>query len=176
MDNKQDKIYLNLGCGNDIRPGWYNIDLPANDLADINLNLEDAKLPFDDNTVQFIECSHVLEHVNNYIPLMQEIYRVLEPNGILHVCVPEFPCSAAIADPTHVRFFTPHSFTYLSDKTIGYDTSGLHGLFELKYIESLPHDRGVLDRAQIINNEVNVFQRYFTEIEVELEKIGQKNE
>ena len=174
MDNRQDKIYLNLGCGDDIRKGWTNVDLPANPKADIHADLEDARLPFDDNTVTFINCSHVLEHINNYISLMKEFHRILEPGGILHITVPEFPCSASIADPTHVRFFTPHSFTYLTNKDMGYDTSGLQGLFELKFIESLPHDRGILDRAQIIGeNERYVWQRYFTEIEVEFEKIGQ---
>ena len=45
----------------------------------------------------------------------------------------------------------------------------------LKFIESLPHDRGYLDRAIIIINERHVWQRYFTEIEVEFEKIGQNS-
>lgn len=172
MDCEKDKIYLNLGCGDDIRNGWVNLDLPDNPDADVNVDLEEAKLPFKDNSVLLIEASHVLEHIHNYIPLMKELHRVLVLGGILHIRVPEFPCAASIADPTHVRYFTPQSFEYLAEHHMGYDTSGLRGLFELRFIESLPHDRGSMDRAHVIAGERYVWQRYFTEVEVELEKRG----
>jgi len=165
-----EKLYLNLGCGDDVREGWQNCDLPANPKADIHLDLEDAKLPFEDNSVALVTAFHVLEHVRNFIPLMNEIYRVLQPNGILHMKLPEFPCAASVADPTHVRYFTPETFTLIHNPLAGYDTSGLRGKFEIRFMESLPHDRPGADRKGVGS--------FFTELEVELQaiKIGQMNE
>ena len=131
--------------------------------VDVIRDLEDADLPFDDNSVDFVLCSHILEHIRNYIPLMKEIHRVLKPGGILHIRVPEFPCAAAIADPTHVRYFCPESFTYLHYTNMGYDSSGLQGLFELQFLESLPNSRPELDRGKVGS--------YYTEVEAELEAI-----
>ena len=56
-------------------------------------------LPFDDNSVQVLYASHVLEHVSyNYdlhnerpvlFETLKEWKRVLKPNGILYVAVPD---------------------------------------------------------------------------------------
>ena len=57
---------LNIGCGSDYRKGFVNIDRGIA-RCDLTLDLEDAKLPFDDNSVDYILASHVLEHINNLI-------------------------------------------------------------------------------------------------------------
>ena len=159
------QTFLNLGCGYDYRSGWINIDKEqTGQRVDMVRDLEDAELPFENNSVDFILCSHILEHIRNYIPLMKEIHRVLKPRGILHIKVPEFPCAAAISDPTHVRYFVPESFTYLVNTGMGYDSSGLQGLFDLMYLESLPHSRPEVDRHGKAGS-------YFCEIEAELEKL-----
>jgi len=45
-------------------------------------------LPFADNSVDKIICSEVLEHIENYTGVLQEIKRVLKPEGILAISVP----------------------------------------------------------------------------------------
>lgn len=163
-------IFLNVGCGYDYMGGWINVDKQVTDQkVDVTLNLEDANLPFEDNSVGLIRASHVLEHINNYINLMKEFHRVLIPNGILYILVPEFGCRAAIADPDHRRFFVPESFAYLSPTTTGdYDSSGIKGLFTLEYIESQPYDKPGLD---YMDSDGNVIGWYFMELEVELEAV-----
>jgi SAM-dependent methyltransferase len=47
-----------------------------------------SKLPFADKSFDKIICSEVLEHIENYPAVLQEINRVLKPNGILAVSVP----------------------------------------------------------------------------------------
>lgn len=39
-------------------------------------------LPFEDNSFDMILCNHVLEHIPDDTKAMQELYRVLKPNGI----------------------------------------------------------------------------------------------
>jgi SAM-dependent methyltransferase len=55
--------------------------------TDLNSPLADVKadicnLPFADNEFDFILCNHVLEHIPNDTKAMQELYRVLKPNGM----------------------------------------------------------------------------------------------
>lgn len=67
-----------------------NIDYTTTDLnspiADVKADI--CNLPFEDNTFDFIICNHVLEHIPNDTKAMQELYRVLAPNGTAIVQVP----------------------------------------------------------------------------------------
>ncbi|MEZ4875863.1 MAG: methyltransferase domain-containing protein [Flavobacteriaceae bacterium] len=61
--------------------------------TDLNSPIADVKadicnLPFEDNTFNFIICNHVLEHIPDDTKAMQELYRVLAPNGTAIVQVP----------------------------------------------------------------------------------------
>ena len=61
-----------------------NLDYITTDLesplADIKADI--CSLPFDDNSFDFILCNHVLEHIPDDSKAMQELYRVLKPNGM----------------------------------------------------------------------------------------------
>lgn len=158
---------LNLGCGENILPSapgltWVNLDREPREGVDLAHDLEVTPLPCSEGEFDFILASHVLEHVVNYIPLMHELHRILKPGGTLVVKVPEFPCRAAVADPTHVRYFVPESFAHLLNHNLGFDTGGLKGLFDLVFLESIRHDRPSIDRGQIGG--------YFTELHAELIK------
>jgi len=55
--------------------------------TDLNSPLADVKadicnLPFKDNEFDVILCNHVLEHIPDDTKAMQELYRVLKPNGM----------------------------------------------------------------------------------------------
>ena len=67
-----------------------NIDYTTTDLnspiADVKADI--CNLPFEDNAFDFIICNHVLEHIPNDTKAMQELYRVLAPNGTAIVQVP----------------------------------------------------------------------------------------
>lgn len=61
-----------------------NLDYTTTDLnsplADIKADICD--LPFGDNEFDIIFCNHVLEHIPDDTKAMQELYRVLKPNGM----------------------------------------------------------------------------------------------
>jgi SAM-dependent methyltransferase len=48
-------------------------------LAKIKMDVH--KIPFDENTFNVVFCNHVMEHVENDIQAMKEIYRVMKPGG-----------------------------------------------------------------------------------------------
>ncbi len=49
-----------------------------------------CKLPFADNCFDHIICSEVLEHVEQYQEMIDEMHRVLKPSGTLSISVPRF--------------------------------------------------------------------------------------
>ncbi|WP_019671575.1 class I SAM-dependent methyltransferase [Eudoraea adriatica] len=44
--------------------------------------IDATDIPYDNNTFDLLLCNHVLEHIPNYFKAIQEIFRVLKPNGI----------------------------------------------------------------------------------------------
>ena len=63
-------------------------------ITDLNSPLADVKadicnLPFNDNEFDVILCNHVLEHIPDEAKAMQELYRVLKPNGMAILQVPQ---------------------------------------------------------------------------------------
>ena len=68
-----------------------NLDYTTTDLlsplADVKADICD--LPFKDNTYDVILCNHVLEHIPDDTKAMQELYRVLKPNGMAILQIPQ---------------------------------------------------------------------------------------
>ncbi|WP_199311831.1 class I SAM-dependent methyltransferase [Phormidium tenue] len=81
---------MNLGCGSRYVPDWDNFDFVANSEHVVPHNLI-AGLPAKDDSYDFVYHSHLLEHFSFYqAPIfLQECFRVLRPNGILRVVVPD---------------------------------------------------------------------------------------
>jgi len=109
---------LNLGCGNDFKEGYVNVDKYGT--PDIQYDLEIFPWPWKDSSVTEIVLSHVLEHLGQntqiYLRLIQELYRVCEDQGFLHITVPHPRHENFINDPTHVRMITPEGIALFSKK------------------------------------------------------------
>lgn len=81
---------LHLGCGDDYREGFINVDFFNKRLADKNWKLNDLKLP--DGSCERIESYAVMEHLNyaEFYECLEECHRVLVPGGTLIFEIPEF--------------------------------------------------------------------------------------
>lgn len=89
-------LKLNLGSGENLKPGWINVDLEEG--ADLHLDLREP-LPFRDGSVVMIYSEHFFEHLeypDEARTLLRESFRVLAPGGIFSVGVPdtEWPLAA----------------------------------------------------------------------------------
>ena len=84
--------YLNLGCGDYLSKEkiWVNLDFVAAHDGVIAHNLLEG-IPFEDNTFDLVYHSHVLEHFSKEDGenLISECFRVLKPNGILRIAIPD---------------------------------------------------------------------------------------
>lgn len=124
-------FHVDLGCGT-VKKGRIGVDrYPApgvNVLADLDklwtygwgANVGDDApgylletgevnmlgLPFPNDSIKSIISHHAFEHIGDgFMPLMDEVYRVLVPGGILRAITPLFPSTAAVEDPDHCRYF-----------------------------------------------------------------------
>jgi len=83
-------IKINMGCGwRDFGKDWIHID--GGDYS--HLNSKDIfNLPYEDNSVDLIYASHVIEYFNReeVKDVLNEWIRVLKPNGKLRLAVPNF--------------------------------------------------------------------------------------
>ncbi len=124
---------VNLGCGADIKEGWINIDIAELTGVDISMNIETERIPLEDQSVEYVLTSHVLEHIRDLGFVLREVSRILKPGGEFYVIVPAFSSSGAFQDPTHVRFFTDITFRYISGDTFDYYYGDLR--FKLRTIK-----------------------------------------
>lgn len=104
------EVKLNLGCGLDIRKGFINVDFVKRNGVNIIHNLEEFPYPFKNNSIDYILMDNVLEHLENTIKVMEEIHRILKPNGIIEIIVPHYSGCMAFSHLTHKRFFGSGSF------------------------------------------------------------------
>ena len=113
--------------------------------------------PFEDDCADLIWAGHILEHVphqvrvrnglpgplarrygemieelDGFFVFMAECWRILKPDGLIHIRFPYATSYASLSDPTHTRYMTPGSFSYLGarDENTPFDYNvGCH--FEL---------------------------------------------
>lgn len=85
----QQHLKLHIGCGSKIKKAWINIDLSPQ--ADISLDVREP-LPFLENSCSIIYSEHFLEHLDypeHVDSFLTECYRILEPEGLFSVGVPD---------------------------------------------------------------------------------------
>jgi predicted SAM-dependent methyltransferase len=88
QDGRQLKIHL--GCGKRLMAGWLNVDCFRGPGIDLIVDLR-SPLPFADGSARMIYSEHVLEHLQleDAQRLLRECKRVLAPDGILRIGVPD---------------------------------------------------------------------------------------
>ena len=107
---------LNLGSGYRNKEGYINIDINEQCKPDVVLDITQG-LPYDDSTIDEVRAWDILEHIpiGKTVPLIEEIWRVLKPGGLLESFTPDAEYGqAAFQDPTHVSFWVENSWLYYS--------------------------------------------------------------
>ncbi len=101
---------LNLGCGADILDGYVNVDLVRLDGVDVVHDMNVQPWPFEENSFDEIVANHVLEHLDDVIGALREIWRVSKPGGIIKIRTPYFASFLTFKDLTHKHVFTYDAF------------------------------------------------------------------
>lgn len=106
---------LNLGCGNDIKKSYVNLDFINQPGVDVVHDLNKFPWPFKENNFDEVYASHVLEHVDDLIKTMEKIRRISKPGAKIKIRVPHFSCEVSYRDPTHKRVFSYFTFDYFAN-------------------------------------------------------------
>jgi len=96
LEPKNARTNLNIGSGGTCFKGFINLDLASDWYANIQedfieYNLLTDALPFDNDTVDNIYCSHLVEHIENkdVARFLQDCNPVLAPGGVLRIACPD---------------------------------------------------------------------------------------
>jgi hypothetical protein len=120
---------LNLCCGIKLLDGFVNVDkvdikryfpdtTKSKNFFRYDLNVK--PWPWLDETAETIIMRDGLEHLQSgsFVEVMEEVWRVLIPNGEFACQVPDASTPLAFTDPTHTMFFTINSFDYFDPETV----------------------------------------------------------
>jgi SAM-dependent methyltransferase len=79
---------LNVGATHPSSPGWTTVDMGT---ADIQHDLSVRPWPFEEDSIDAIVASHILEHFpqEGGVAFLQECHRILKPGGALRIAVPD---------------------------------------------------------------------------------------
>lgn len=103
---------LDIGCSTKKLPGYVGMDIRANIGVDVVHDIENSPWPFDSESFDYLNASHVLEHLKPWklMDIMNEAWRVTSIGGLFSIATPFGPAYAF--DPTHCILFQESSFYY----------------------------------------------------------------
>ena len=107
---------LDIGCGRNKTRGAVGIDRVDLPGVDIIHDLNSFPYPFADNTFDEIYATHVIEHLDSIVHVMEEIHRLAKPNAKVVIVTPHYSDSQSWNDPTHKWHLTTYSFRYFAEE------------------------------------------------------------
>ena len=126
-------LMLDFGCGEVCQPGYEGVDLYAPS-AKHKVNLFQLPLPWKDNSVDGIWCSHFIEHIPQALrwPFFDECWRILKPDGVMRIFVPNWKSERAYGDMTHEWPPVTTMFFYYLIRSWRETNKLQHGAYNLK--------------------------------------------
>jgi len=111
--NQEEMKRLNIGCGKDVREGWINLDMHSHYGADVIFDLNKIfggeKIPFQDNSIDYIYCSHVIEDFIDAMPILNEFIRICKIGGKIEIRTPS-ETNIWSGNPYHIKPYSLRMF------------------------------------------------------------------
>ena len=111
------KVKLDIACGQNRQDGFHGVDIVPGLYDDVDYTVHDLSefpWPFEDDSVEEVFVSHYVEHTPDLIAFVNELYRILEPDGRVKVVHPYCRSNRAFQDPTHTRFIPEETWHYFT--------------------------------------------------------------
>jgi SAM-dependent methyltransferase len=106
---------VDLGCGSRKMKGAVGMDIVGVPGVDVVADMSRG-LPFKDNSLDGLYAYHVLEHLDDFLAIMGEIWRVCKDGARVQVKVPHASSPFMLwKDPTHRRGLSIATFAYFDD-------------------------------------------------------------
>ena len=144
MNKVKKKVIINFGCGTTTMKGAINVDGIKTPNVDKVVNFEEFPYPFKSNSIDEIHAYFVLEHLDDHLGAVKEMYRILKKGGMLYVRVPHGSgCYGQWGEFTHRRGYGYRAFDIFTDENSRSYNSGVRfkTVFrKLKYFLTYPND------------------------------------
>ncbi len=107
-------ILLDIGCGENKQKGFVGLDMRKLPGVDIVHNLEVFPYPLEDESCLTIVGHHIVEHIKPWlmIDFMNELWRLLKPEGQLALSMPYGVNQLFVQDPTHCNPCNERTWQY----------------------------------------------------------------
>lgn len=131
---------LHWGCNDKTPAGWINSDIKERPGIDLSCDILDG-LPLDDESIAYISSQHALQEltITDQEKALRELRRVLKPNGVLRLCLPDLDRSIAAYQSGRREYFKVDDWETLSGNFICHILwySYNHTLFTYDFAEEL---------------------------------------
>ncbi len=111
---------LNVGCGNKRIDGYIGVDKYPCDAVEYVCDIENEKLPFEDDSVSGIMMDNVIEHIVDIPKVMGEMIRVSKPGSLITIITPHFSSISSWVDPTHIHHLSYFSFDHFEKDDVSH--------------------------------------------------------
>jgi SAM-dependent methyltransferase len=137
-------LRIDLGCGPSKAPGFLGVDRFPLEGVDMVADLNKS-LPFADNSVDLVYASHSLEHIQDLMFTMSEVYRICKHRAQICIVAPYNEQKLNVANPYHYqvfnehtsRFWTTHPLTEVDPADYYHPHAGPWGLAASDHSESV---------------------------------------
>lgn len=99
----------NLGCGEDYRTGWHNVDVREDVDSDEIIDL-DADWPWPANSFKLVMLDNVIEHLDDRLHALRQCHRVTESGGRVILRFPHWNSAGHYSTPSHTKTLTHRTF------------------------------------------------------------------
>lgn len=118
MGESPRRVVIDLGCGSRKRPGAIGLDIAHIDQVDVVADVS-RPLPLRANCADEVYTSHLIEHLDDLMAFMGEVWRISKPGALVHFRFPHASASYDIwKDPTHRRGILLDTFDYFDPSTL----------------------------------------------------------
>ncbi len=186
LPRNQEAIVLDIGAGEGEFANLLNLGERYKNFLALDANSDTVKIlskkfnaklytvpelmPFADQTVDYIHCSHLIEHLypNDLYKFFKEINRVLKPGGVLVVSTPLI-WPRFYDDLSHVRPYNPQVFTnYFCQSSQDRTNQAVASNFKIIKLayryRVMPSDAGWGSRFFIIDLIVRLLKAFWSKI------------
>lgn len=101
---------IDLGCSFHKKPGYIGVDILK--AEDVEVVADAKRLPFKDSSVDGIYSNHCIEHIDDQLAVISEMWRVCRHGTELNILVPHFSNPSYYDDLTHQHRYSTRSFEH----------------------------------------------------------------
>ena len=143
---------LHWGCNDKTPAGWINSDIKERPGIDLSCDILDG-LPLADESIDYISSQHALPElkITDQEKALRELSRVLKPDGVLRLCLPDLDRAIAAYHSGRREYFLVDDWETLSGNFITHILwhSYNRTLFTFDFAEELLRTAGFRDVRQV---------------------------